>query len=94
MRATVAQRIGRRAAAPGWPEKIGGLHVFLLVYPLTNWEGILSTALSAFGKVTTFEWRSRGFDDTAPNWVEVRDSMSSALLDAFHAARRENGPWT
>jgi hypothetical protein len=88
LRATVAQRIGRRAAALGWPKKIGGLHVFL-VYPLTNWEGILSTALSAFGKVTTFEWRSRGFDDTAPNWVEVRDSMSSALLDAFHAASRE-----
>jgi len=88
LRATVVQRVGQRAAALGWPKKNGDLHIFL-VYPLTNWEGILSTALSTFGKVTTFEWRSLGFNETAPNWVKVRDSMNHALLDAYHAASRE-----
>jgi hypothetical protein len=88
LRAMVVQRIGQRAAVLGWPKKPGDLHIFL-IYPLTNWEGILSTALSIFGKVTTFEWRSLGFDETAPNWVKVRDSMNHALLDVYHAASRE-----
>jgi hypothetical protein len=89
LRTMVVQRIGQRAAALGWPKKKpDGLHIFL-IYPLTNWEGILSTALSSFGKVTTFEWRSLGFDETAPNWVKVRDSMNHTLLDAYHAASRE-----
>jgi hypothetical protein len=88
LRATVVRRVGQRAAALGWPKKNGDLHIFL-VYPLTNWEGILSTALTAFGKVTTFEWRSLGFNETASNWVEVRDSMNRALMDAYYAASRE-----
>jgi spore maturation protein CgeB len=88
LRAAVAQRIGQRAAALGWPKKKGDLHIFL-AFPLTNWEEVLPNALSVFGRVTTFEWRSLGFNESAPNWVAVRDSMNQALLDDFHAVSRE-----
>jgi hypothetical protein len=88
LRAAVMRRVGQRGAALGWPKKKGDLHIFL-AYPLTNWEGILPTALSAFGKVTAFEWRSMGFDETASNWIDTRDTMNRALLDAFHEAARQ-----
>ena len=69
------------------PKRKGELHIFL-AYPLTNWEAVLPVALSPFGRVTTFEWRSRGYDDRAKDWVEHRDAMNLALLDAFEQTNR------
>lgn len=83
--AALRKRIGARAARLEWPKRSGDLHVFVF-YPLCNWESILPAALSAFGQVTSFEWRSRGFDESAPDWLKRRESMNKALLEAFHAA--------
>lgn len=80
----------RRAARdlPPLTAPDGGLHIFL-AYPLANWEAVLEPALSAFGRVTAFEWRSRGFDDRRADWLSQRPAMNAAMLEAFHAARRE-----
>lgn len=85
LEAALRQRIGTRAERLGWPRRHGELNIFL-AYPLSNWESILPTALSAFGQVTAFEWRSQGFDESAPDWLRRRDSMNGALLEAFNAA--------
>ncbi len=71
-----------------WPRDVGSLHIFL-AYCVTNWEMILPKALSLFGRVTAFDWRQHGFDDTAPDWLTRRDSMNKAMLEAFHRAHRE-----
>ncbi|OQY09278.1 MAG: hypothetical protein B6I30_10040 [Desulfobacteraceae bacterium 4572_187] len=71
-----------------WPKKKGDLHIFLAYY-VSNWEFILPRALSPFGKVTAFNWRERGFDDTGPDWLNQRDEMNLAMLRAFHKADSE-----
>ncbi len=80
-------RIAERKASLGWPKDLGDLHLFL-AYPLCNWEAVLPKALSPFGEVSVFEWRSLGFDDSAPDWFDRRDIMNQALLQAFAAANR------
>src|SRR5437667_2510097 len=45
----------------------GGLHIFL-GYCRQSWEEILPLSLQPFGTVTEFEWRSRGFNDSGPDW--------------------------
>lgn len=84
--AALRHRLRMRGVRPRAVRK-GELHVFL-AYSLTNWEAVLPVALSPFGRVTTFEWRSRGYDDRAKDWVERRDAMNLALLDAFEQANR------
>ena len=81
---------GRRAdrGLPPLAAPDGGLHIFL-AYPLANWEAVLEPALSAFGRVTAFEWRSRRYDDRRADWLGQRPAMNAAMLEAFHAARRE-----
>lgn len=83
--------VRERRADRGYPS-IGSspedLHIFL-AYPLANWEAALEPALSAHGRVTPFEWRSRGHDDRRPDWLRHRSSMNAAMLEAFHAAWRE-----
>ena len=82
------QRLGSRPAALNWPRPLGGLHVFL-AYPLTNWEVVLPAALSAFGEVSSFEWRrAHGYDQWAADWVQRREEMNRQLLEAFKAAAR------
>ena len=71
-----------------WPKRKREMHIFL-AYCQSNWEFILPRALSPFGKVTTFQWRERGFDDTAPNWLDRRTAMNEAMLAAFHTANKE-----
>lgn len=70
------------------PKQKGDLHIFLAYY-VNNWEGVLPKVLKLFGKVTEFEWRSRGFDDRAPNWLVCRERMNEAMLNAFHQAQKE-----
>jgi hypothetical protein len=70
------------------PKAKGQLHVFL-AYSVSNWERILPAALAPFGKVSAFEWRSRGFDDSAADWVARRDEMNRAMVEAFEQANRE-----
>ena len=66
----------------------GDLHVFL-AYPLNNWESVLEKALRPFGKLTVFEWKSRGYDDMAADWGSRRDAMNAEMLDAFRRANAE-----
>jgi hypothetical protein len=88
LRQALRDRIGVRVANLHWPKPPGELHIFL-AYPLHNWEAVLSQALATFGRVSEFEWRSRGFDDTGADWIGRRDAMNAELLQAFHAANRE-----
>ena len=85
LRDALRRRLGSRPNRLGWPKKRGELHIFL-AYALYNWEAVLPKALSAFGRVTSFEWRSQGFDDRAPDWLLRRDQMNQALLQAYRAA--------
>jgi spore maturation protein CgeB len=78
------RRVADRLVRLQWP-KAGGLHLFL-IYPFHNWEAVLPAALTGFGQVSEYEWRSRGFDETAADWVRRRDPMNQELLQAFHAA--------
>jgi hypothetical protein len=83
--AALRQRLGGRPNRLGWPKPCGELHIFL-AFPLYNWESILPDALSAFGEVSNFEWRSLGFDAGAADWLLKRDEMNRAMLAAYRAA--------
>jgi len=85
IRDALRHRLGDRPQRLGWPKKCGELHIFL-AYPLHNWEAVLPLALAPFGHVTSFEWRSQGFDESAPDWLHRRDEMNHALLQAYRAA--------
>ena len=65
----------------------GDLHIFLAYY-ISSWEKILPLSLEPFGKVTTFDWRAHGFDDRRPDWLNHREQMNAAMLEAFHQANR------
>jgi len=67
--------------------RMGELHLFV-AYRLTDWEAVLPRALARFGRVTPFEWRGLGFDDSRPDWVQRRDRMNEVMLDAFNDAKR------
>jgi hypothetical protein len=83
----VRQRLSPRRA--GRPAKRRGQMHTMVIYGLQNWEAILPRSLEPFGKVTTFDWRSRGFEDRTEGWVDRRDAMNVAMLDAFRQANRE-----
>lgn len=85
LEAAVRRRVAERAFRLGWPKQKGDLHIFLS-FGNWNWESILPKSLSSLGKVTAFEWRSRGFREEHPAWTERRDQMNRAMLDAFHNA--------
>ncbi|OQX54106.1 MAG: hypothetical protein B5M53_06155 [Candidatus Cloacimonas sp. 4484_209] len=78
---TLRQRLAARGIHPV-PKPKGNLHIFL-AYPLNNWEPVLPLALAPFGQVTTFEWRSLGFDDSSATWLKQRDSMNKTSLSLF-----------
>lgn len=80
-------RLERRAIVVT-PKRKGDLHVFL-AYPLNNWETVLPAALKPFGRVTEFEWRSKGFDNKSAHWTEQRNLMNEAMLDAFMRAHSQ-----
>jgi spore maturation protein CgeB len=83
----LATRIAARRAALGWPKAMGDLHIFL-PFALTNWEAVLPQALAPFGEVSVFEWKSRGYDERARDWVARRDVMNREMAVAFAAAQR------
>jgi spore maturation protein CgeB len=87
LQSALTNRIGARMASLGWPKRFGDLHLFL-AYPHCNWEAVLPKALSPFGEVSVFEWRSLGFNDSAPDWLDRRDVMNQALVQAFAVANR------
>jgi hypothetical protein len=87
LRVALGARIAQRAQRLRWPRPHGDLHVFL-VYGVTNWESVLPQALTPFGQVSEFEWRGRGFDEWAPDWLRRREQMNAELLAAFEAAQR------
>lgn len=87
LRAALRRRLDSRKH-PEWPRRKGELHVFLVCW-IFNWEVVLPESLAPFGRVTHFDWSRLGFDPRAPDWLERRDEMNRAMLDAFHAAQRE-----
>lgn len=87
LKEALRKRLHDRARARGWPRHLGDLHLFV-VFALCNWESVLPRALSVFGEISVFEWRSHGFDDTARDWLSRRDAMNKAMLAAFHEANR------
>ena len=66
----------------------GELNIFLAYY-VSNWEAVLPKALKSFGRVTEFEWRSKGFDDSSPDWLAQRDRMNEAMLSLFYKVHKE-----
>lgn len=80
LRLRLAERAKKR-----WPKAKGQLHIFLAYY-VSSWEAILPKALAPFGKVTAFNWREHGFNDRARDWLDHRDRMNEAMLQAFRAA--------
>ena len=75
------ERLKNRGIIPSFKEK-RGMHIFLAYY-MANWEAVLSKVLKSFGRVTEFEWGSRGFDQREQNWLEEREHMNQAMLEAF-----------
>ena len=83
--ADIWQQVRARLQGRGekrWPRAQGDLHIFLAYY-LSNWESVLPQAFSTFGPVSTFEWRSRGFNDEGAEWPDKRDDMNRAMLAEF-----------
>lgn len=66
----------------------GKLHIFF-VYPLANWESILAKELKRFGKVTEFEYHSKGFNEKSRDWLKERDLMNKKMLESFYQADKE-----
>lgn len=81
------RRLHERASRLGWPKPKGGLHIFL-GYASWNWEAVLPEALSPFGGVASFEWRSHGFAEERSDWLDHRDDMNAMMLASFRAANR------
>lgn len=81
------QRLAVRRLHPV-PKRKGYLHIFL-TYPLSNWESVIPLALAPFGRVTVFEWRSLGFDDSSDNWLKQRKDMNMEMLEIFRKAHTE-----
>lgn len=88
LQAAVRSRLADRGRQR-WPKPKGQLHIFLAYY-VSNWEAILPRALAPFGRVRTFEWRSEGYDDRATDWLQQRDAMNAAMLEAFQEANRQS----
>lgn len=82
----LAERLKGRAH-PRWPKRRGELHVFMPFY-LENWEYVLPLSMQAFGKVTVFDWRERGYDQRSKDWVRRRDEMNAEMLAEFRRANR------
>lgn len=76
-----ARRQGRQAA------RLGDMHVFL-AYSVEDWEWILPRALAPFGEVSAFDWKSRGYNVSSPDWLERRENMNREMLEEFQAAHR------
>jgi len=70
------------------PKRKGELHIFV-AFSLGNWESVLPKALKPFGKVTSFDWRSLGFNDLSANWLKHRDAMNSIMLERFYEVHKE-----
>lgn len=80
------KRLSKRRKAS--PKLKGNMHIFLAYY-VSNWESILPYSLEPFGRVSAFNWREHGFDDTRPDWVKYRDQMNTAMLEAYKNANRQ-----
>jgi hypothetical protein len=85
--AALRSRLAARARRRGWPRRKGDLHVFV-AFRLSDWEVVLPKAFEPFGTVTAFEWGSKGFDSSAPDWPSRRPAMNAAMLEAFREADR------
>lgn len=86
LKQSLQKRLAQRRSVHRLKSK-GDLHIFLAYY-VSSWESVLPRSLEPFGKVTVFNWREHGFDDRQPDWLNQRDRMNAAMLEAFHQANR------
>ena len=84
---TLKENLAQRGIHPV-PKRKGALHIFL-TYALNNWEAVLPIALKPFGRVSEFEWGSRGFGSKSENWLDRRDPMNKAMLASFYKANSD-----
>ncbi len=87
LRVLIRHRLDARGIVPVAKPK-GALHLFL-AFPMALWESAFPKILAPFGKVTVFEWRSLGFDDTSPGWLKIREVMNKQMFEAFEKANAE-----
>jgi spore maturation protein CgeB len=78
------QRLRLRGICPAGKAK-GNLHIFL-AFSLSNWEFILPIALKQFGRVTSFEWVSLGYNISSKSKPEIRDNMNVEMLEKIKEA--------
>ena len=65
------------------------LHIVYVSCP-SNWEPHnIPPQLEKFGRVTTYYWKERGFDDRAPDWLETRHKMDADLLQFIRKIHTE-----
>lgn len=88
LEARLRARLSARGVVPV-AKKRGDLHIFI-VYGQNNWESVLPEALRGFGRVSIFEWRGRGFNDSSADWISEREEMNRKAAEAFAAARAES----
>jgi len=86
--ASLKRRLGDRPSRLGWPKSAGELHLFL-GFGVHNWEEVLPYALRPLGRVSAFDYAALGYDPGAPDWLDRRDEMNGALLDAFDRANSQ-----
>lgn len=85
--AAIVERLkARNVVVSGRPK--GKIHVFL-AYSRNNWEAVLEAALKPFGRLTVYEWKSRGYNDSSPDWVLNRDAMNADMLNEYLRADAE-----
>ncbi len=87
LKRALRRRLAKRRSGRGAKPK-GKLRIFMAYY-VGDWEWALPLSLEPFGRVTTFDWRTHGFDDRWEDWLKNREGMNRAMLEAFFTANRE-----
>ncbi|MBU0952196.1 MAG: glycosyltransferase [Elusimicrobia bacterium] len=84
LRIELQNRLNSKGINPK-PKQKGNLHIFL-AYEQNNWESVLPRTLQCFGKLTTFEWKSSGYNQSSNKWISVRGEMNNKMLKCFEEA--------
>src|SRR5262245_34232149 len=73
------ERLARRGLVLKGKAK-GNLHIIYATRP-SNWEPHnIPPELAKLGKVTVYYYANRGFNDSAPEWLEVRNRLDQDIL--------------
>lgn len=83
-------RLQKRLRNRGLRQKRKGeLHIVYASKP-SNWEPHnIPPELAKFGKLTTYYWSERGFDEHASNWLDIRSELDSDFLEFMRKLHAE-----